>query len=238
MRPLIAITATMRHERPSDPSRLRLNAAYVDAVSRAGGIPLVAPPIDPAAASAVIAGVRGVLVTGGEDLDPWLFGATPHRALGRVTRSRDAWEIALVKEARTRGVPVLGVCRGIQVLNVALGGTLIQDIPSQCTGALAHEQAGSRSDRTHPIACRAGSRLAELLGPSAMVNSMHHQAVDVPAPGLAVTATAPDGVVEGVEWTDDAWWAVGVQWHPEELDGADGRLFRGLVAAAGGQARA
>ena len=234
MRPIIAITATMRHESPSDPSRLRLNAAYVDAIARAGGIPLVSPPIEPEAAAAVVAGVHGVLVTGGEDIDPSLFGAPPHPALGRVTRARDAWELAVVREARARGIPVLGVCRGIQVLNVALGGTLIQDIPSECAGALGHDQEGPRADRSHPITCRPHSRLAELMGPAAMVNSMHHQAVAQAAPGLAVTATAPDGVVEGVEWTGEHWWAIGVQWHPEELDGADARLFRALVAAAGG----
>lgn len=231
-RPFIAITATTRSETPSEPPRVRLNGAYVDAVVRAGGTPCVAPVMDPAHAAEVLGPAGALLLTGGEDVAPDLFGQSARPGLGRVTRDRDEWEIALVHAARARGLPVLAVCRGIQVLNVALGGTLIQDIPRECPGAMAHQQQEGRSARTHAIACTPGSRLAALLGDGASVNSMHHQAIAVAAPGLRVTATAPDGVIEAVEWTGSDWWALGVQWHPEELDGRDAGLFVAVVEAA------
>ena len=237
MPPLIAVTATARRETPGEPSRIRLNQAYVDAIAAAGGLPVVVAPLAGELAGALLDSFGGVLLTGGEDIDPALFDAAPHPALGRVTRSRDDWELALAREARRRRMPVLGVCRGIQVLNVALGGTLIQDIPSVAAGALPHEQPGDRARRTHGVACSPGSRLAGILGSSPGVNSMHHQSVATVAPGLTVTAQAPDGIIEGVEWTADAWWAVGVQWHPEELDGADATLFAALVEAAAGYRR-
>lgn len=230
-RPLVAVTATTRSESPAEPERLRLNAAYVDAVARAGGIPYVTPVMDPAHADAVLGPASALVITGGEDIAPELFGEAPRPGLGRVVQARDVWEIALVRRARARGIPVLGVCRGIQVLNVALGGTLIQDIQRERPDALLHQQEGGRSARTHPIACTPGSRIAALVGEAAAVNSMHHQAIAVTAPGLRVTASAPDGVIEGVEWSGSDWWAIGVQWHPEELDGRDTALFAAVVDA-------
>lgn len=231
-RPLVAVTATTRRESGEDPPRLRLNAAYVDAIVRAGGVPYVAPVMDPSHAEEALAPAGALVVTGGEDVDPALFGEAPRPGLGRVVRARDEWEIALIHRARERGIPVLGVCRGIQALNVALGGTLIQDIAGECPGALTHQQAEGRSTRTHRVACTPGSRIAGLVGDAPTVNSMHHQAIAVPAPGLRVTATAPDGVIEAVEWAGSDWWAVGVQWHPEELDGRDAALFAAVVEAA------
>ena len=231
-RPLVVITATSRRETPADPERVRLNAAYVDAVARAGGIPVVAPPTNAGDAAALLDAADALLLTGGEDVEPARFDAAPHPALGRVTPARDAWELALVTVAKQRGLPTLAVCRGIQVLNVALGGTLLQDIPSEHPGALAHDQAAPRTERTHAVTFAAGSRLAGIFGATGSVNSMHHQAVARVAPGLTVTAVAPDGIVEGVEWTGDPWWAVGIQWHPEELDGADQGLFAALIDAA------
>lgn len=231
-RPIVAVSATTRQESASDPARVRLNAAYIDAIRRAGGIPLVAPPLEAADAAEVIAAAGALVLTGGEDIDPVLYGASPGSQLGRVTAARDHWEIALVHAAREQGVPTLGVCRGIQVLNVALGGTLIQDIASERPGALQHEQAGGRAERSHRVAFSAGSRAAAIMGPAADVNSMHHQAVLDAAPGLAVTGHAPDGIIESVEWSGPEWWALGVQWHPEELDGRDAGLFDAVIAAA------
>lgn len=235
-RPIIAITATSRSETPGEPERVRLNGAYVDAVLRAGGVPVVSPPAPAEIADDFIRTVDALLLTGGEDVDPALFGATPHPALGRVTRARDLWEIALARAARTRGMPTLGVCRGIQVLNVAFGGTLIQDIPAVRPGPIVHAQEEPRGDRTHLVRMEAGSALATMLGAERCVNSMHHQAVAEVAPGFSVTATAPDGLVEGLEWTAGDWWCLGVQWHPEELDGEDVRLFTALAGAAGRRA--
>lgn len=232
--PIIAITATSRRESDGDPARVRLNAAYIDAVSRAGGVAMITPPVAPNAATAVLRSCHGLLLTGGEDVDPAWYGAEPAPRLGRVTPERDRWEIALVRAAQERRVPVLAVCRGIQVLNVALGGSLIQDIGSERPDALVHEQQSERSERTHPVRFHPGSRLAGIMGGEANVNSMHHQAVERVAPGFAATATSPDGMVEGIEWSIDDWWAVGVQWHPEELDGADAALFSAFVRIAGG----
>ncbi|MBA3889978.1 MAG: gamma-glutamyl-gamma-aminobutyrate hydrolase family protein [Gemmatimonadaceae bacterium] len=229
---MVAVTATTRSESSGEPPRVRLNAAYVDAVARAGGVPVVVPVLDPALAASVLAPVRALIVTGGEDVAPDLFGEEPRPGLGRVVRARDVWEIALIHAARDRALPVFGVCRGIQVLNVALGGTLLQDIPRECPGALVHHQPEGRDVRSHPVACLPGSRLARLVGEAATVNSMHHQAIARVAPGLTVTATAPDGMIEGVEWHGTDWWAVGVQWHPEELDGRDAALFSAVVEAA------
>lgn len=233
-RPLIAITATRRRETEADPERVRLNAAYVDAVVRSGGIPLVSPPGAEADAGSLIDRIDGLLLTGGEDIGPERFGATPHPALGRVTPARDAWEVALARAARDAGVPTLGVCRGIQLLNVAFGGSLIQDIPSERPGSLPHDQHDARAVRTHTVHVAHQSRLAAIVGTDAAVNSMHHQAPDRVADGFAATARSPDGIVEGMEWSADDWWCVAVQWHPEELDGADTRLFAEFARRAAG----
>lgn len=236
---IVAVTATSRRETPDQPERVRLNAAYLDAVTRAGGIPLVTAAPSPggadadadAAAETLLGRVDALLLTGGEDVEPARFGARPHPALGRVTPARDAWELALARAARRRRIPTLGVCRGIQLLNVAFGGTLVQDIPAERPDALQHEQGVARSRRTHAVTVHPGTRLAAIMGHRPEVNSMHHQAVADPAPGMTITALAPDGIIEGIEWTDGDWWAVGVQWHPEELDGADAALFAALIEA-------
>jgi putative glutamine amidotransferase len=172
------------------------------------------------------------LLTGGEDVSPSCYGAVPHPALGAVSRERDATELALLAAARDRRLPVLAICRGIQLLNAALGGTLIQDLPSQRPSAVKHDQPHDASARTHEIAIVAGTRLAAATGASAMaVNSYHHQAVDRLAPGLRVTATASDGLIEGVETEDAAWWVVAVQWHPEDLTDDVRSWDRGIFRA-------
>ena len=184
-------------------------------------------------------GVQGLVLTGGEDVDPRHYGAPPHDALGEVHAGRDAFELALVLAARARRLPTLAICRGIQVANVALGGTLVQDIPSEWLGAIAHDGAGARDERIHDVEVEGSSQLARALGATHLsVNSFHHQCIAVVAPGLSVVARAPDGVIEGVQWTGDAWWMLGVQWHPEELTGSsedwDRSLFRAFAAACGG----
>jgi putative glutamine amidotransferase len=181
----------------------------------------------------------GLLLTGGEDVDPARYGALPSPALGTVSRARDILEFALLREARARDLPVLAICRGIQVVNVALGGTLWQDLPSERPGAVAHDVTGDRTARTHRINVAAASRLHAALGASSCaVNSRHHQAVRDLAPGLAATAWSEDGLIEGVEAEGGAW-LVGVQWHPEDLADADQaapdhgifRAFRDAVSA-------
>jgi putative glutamine amidotransferase len=228
--PAVAVTATTEIIRGA--LRVRVNAAYATAIRGAGLLPLVLPVLDPADADAALDGVAGLVLTGGEDVSPGRYGSAPHPKLGDTHDGRDAFEIALVQAARARALPTLAICRGIQILNVALGGTLVQDIPSEWTNPTAHDGEWARTARVHEVDVTPGSRLARALGTERpVVNSMHHQAVrDVAAP-LATVARAPDGIVEGVEWPTEDWWMVGVQWHPEELAASPEPWDRALFAA-------
>lgn len=199
---------------------MRLNTSYLSALENARLVPVVAPPLstEPAAAT-VLAAASGLLLTGGADVAPELYGEPRHPRLGAVDSARDAWEIALVAEARRLELPVLAICRGIQILNVALGGALVQDIPSQCDSSLDHYPPASRESRTHEVMLTRGSRTARALGTERLsVNSLHHQSVSRVADSLVVTGRAPDGIIEALE-SCGAWWALAVQWHPEELGG-------------------
>jgi putative glutamine amidotransferase len=228
--PLVALTATTAAA--DGIVRVRTNVAYVRALEAAGLVPLVLPPLNAAHAERALDAASGLVLTGGEDVAPWRYGELPHRAIGTINEARDAWELALIAAAHRRGLPTLAICRGIQVLNVALGGTLVQDIPSQCPTALPHAPGEGRSTRVHEIAVDAGSRLAEVLEAERVtVNSAHHQSIARVADGLRITARAPDGIIEGVEWGADGWWALGVQWHPEELIETPEHWDRGLFAA-------
>ncbi|MEP6621290.1 MAG: gamma-glutamyl-gamma-aminobutyrate hydrolase family protein [bacterium] len=212
----VAVTATTEIIRGV--LRVRANASYTDAMVQAGLRPYILPVIAASKADSLLDGMDGLLLTGGEDVDPRRYDAFPHPRLGDIHLERDALELALVLAAQARRMPILAICRGIQVVNVALGGTLIQDIPTECPNALEHDGEWARSARVHDIGISAGSKLAAAAGTEQMrVNSFHHQSVGRLADGLEVVARAPDGVIEGVEWTDDRWWMVGVQWHPEEL---------------------
>lgn len=229
-RPVVALSATSRLTEGH--ARVRLNEAYVNAARGAGLIPIVVPPLAPEEVAPILATVQGIILTGGEDVDPAEFGAARHPRTQPPHTARDKCELAMVRLARERRIPTLAICRGIQVLNVALGGTLVQDIPSERPSAIRHDHDGERESRVHDVAIDAGSRLADAVGATAIaVNSFHHQAVDRPAPGLRVTATAPDGIIEGAEWPDDDWWMLAVQWHPEELVRDARDWDRGLFAA-------
>jgi putative glutamine amidotransferase len=233
--PIIALTATTEVIR--DLLRTRLNVAYTEAIRAAGLRPYILPLLRAADAEAMVEGVDGLLLTGGEDVAPARYGAQAHPALGEVHAVRDEFELALVRAARARALPTFAICRGVQVANVALGGTLVQDLPSEWKDALPHESGRGRGDRTHAVAIEAGSRLARACGATAIsVNSMHHQALARVADGLGATAHAADGVIEGVEWTGDDWWMLGVQWHPEELldtpEPWDRALFSAFAEAA------
>jgi putative glutamine amidotransferase len=230
MRLPVAVTATTEIIR--DALRVRVNAAYTLSLRGAGLLPFVVPPLDPADADATLEGVAGLVLTGGEDVNPARYGADQHPELGDTHDGRDAFEIALVSAARARALPTLAICRGIQILNVALGGTLVQDIPSEWQDPIVHDGEWARTARVHEVDVSAGSRLARALGTERpVVNSMHHQAVGTVASSLATVARAPDGIVEGVEWPSDDWWMVGVQWHPEELTASPEPWDRALLAA-------
>jgi putative glutamine amidotransferase len=235
---LVAVTATAR---PTDGQlRVRLNDAYVRSLEGAGLVPLIVPPMrDAARIDALLDVVSGLVLTGGEDVDPARYRSERHPSVESVHPERDATEIALALGARERLLPTLAICRGAQLLNVALGGTLVQDIPSQHPGPLDHDPPAPRGARVHDISVHPDARLARALGAERLrVNSMHHQAVDRLGDGLLAVAHAADGIVEGIEVADPAWWALGVQWHPEELTASEDAWDRRLFAAFAGAAAA
>ena len=233
---IVALTATTKDFEGA--RRVRLNEAYVQAVREAGLVPLVIPPLDPAAVATILGTVSGVVLTGGEDVDPAEYGAPMHPRANPPHVARDKCELAVARQARVLGLPTLGICRGIQVINVALGGTLIQDIPSERPSSIEHDADAERSTRVHEVQVDEKSLLAEAIGATSItVNSYHHQAVDRVAPNVRVTARAPDGIIEGIESTGDHWWMLAVQWHPEDLardaQPWDRGLFRAFAEAVG-----
>lgn len=215
--PLIGVTTSITVDKV--PERAYVNSAYVHAVQHAGGVPVLLPPQLSASSSERLArGLDGVLLTGGGDIDPAVFGEARHPTTYEVAPARDALELWAVRVALERRLPLLAICRGVQVLNVALGGTLYQDVGSDPGTQLRHSQEESRDEPSHKVQVKAGSRLAETLGTDELeVNSMHHQALKALGAGLVAVAWAPDQIIEGVELTDPSRFVLGVQWHPEEL---------------------
>jgi putative glutamine amidotransferase len=231
--PLIGIT-TGRDTKRSEFYSVRHE--YVRSVERAGGLPVVLVPGDPALLAPLLARLDGLVVTGGVDVAPALYGQDPHPTVTAVSDERDLFEIALVREAILRDLPLLGICRGMQVMNVALGGTLIQDLPALVGTGVSHDHTVEGRDAVaHAVSVAPGCRLASLVGAGELaVNSFHHQAVERLGEGLVETARAPDGVIEAMELPRSRF-AVAVQWHPESFwrdFERFGELFRGLVRSA------
>lgn len=214
-----------------------MRSTYVNAILRAGGLPLLGFPYSSNAESVVeslLAKVDGLLLTGGKDLHPLLFGEQPQKGIGLVFPERDDFEIALARRALELEIPVLGICRGMQVLNVAAGGTLHQDIANDAS-LISHAQTAARSREWHSVSFEPTSKLAEVFretigNRSLNVNSIHHQAVANVAGGWVVSAVAPDGIIEAIECPTREF-AIGVQWHPEELE-RHSVLFSAFLAAA------
>jgi anthranilate synthase component 2/putative glutamine amidotransferase len=204
-----------------------LHASYVAAVRRAGGIAVLLPPQDDGA-DEVLSRIDGLVLTGGADVDPARYGQAADERTSRPRTLRDEWEFALARAALDRDLPLLAVCRGLQILNVALGGSLDQHLPD-LTGHEGH-QPGPGVFGTVEVNLTSGTRTAALLGTRTRVNCHHHQALADVAPALRVTGRADDGTVEAAEIPDKLF-VVGVQWHPEE-DTEDTRLFAGLVTEA------
>ncbi len=237
-RPMIGVTPDLAAATAEAPSpRYEMKTAYADAVLRAGGLPLLLPySTDPTVVEAYLERVSALVLTGGAfDIPPEAYGATPSPQLGPTKPARTAFETALLKGAIERRLPVLGVCGGMQLINVVFGGTLVQDIATELPTAKSHQQSHERSQPHHPVEIKDGSRLADWLGKGQlMVNSTHHQAVKVLGPSLVASAVAPDGVVEGVESSAHPF-IVGVQWHPEMLIDTvpfNLGLYKGLVTKA------
>jgi putative glutamine amidotransferase len=233
-RPLIGIT--LDSEPAGGWSKLpwyALRQNYCEAVARAGGLPLPLPH-EPELAEAYLDKLSGIVITGGAfDVDPSLFGAATRHATVKTKDRRTAFEFALVKGAYTRDLPMLGICGGQQLLNVVLGGSLIQHIPDEIPGALPHEQPNPRTEPGHNVKVVAGTllhRVTEML--ELPVNSAHHQAVKSVGPGIIINATAPDGVVEGIEDPRKRF-CLGVEWHPEyAISPGDTRIFDAFIRAA------
>lgn len=214
---------------------------YVEAVLEAGGLPmpLALHDVDlyEGAVAEQLAHCDGLLLTGGVDISPAAYGEQPHPDLNATTPDRDAHELALLAEAKRRGIPVLAICRGIQLVNVAYGGTLYQDIPAQVPHAIQHAQRSARHLPSHDVTVADWSRLYGLVGERIAVTSFHHQAVKELGGNLDVVATAPDGIIEAVEATDHPW-LLAVQWHPEMSHGADGpsrAIFEAFVRECAGE---
>ncbi|MBV8348188.1 MAG: gamma-glutamyl-gamma-aminobutyrate hydrolase family protein [Mycolicibacterium sp.] len=203
---------------------------YFEGITRAGGVAVLLPPqpVDDQIAARTLDGLDGLVITGGKDVDPACYGQAPHPMTDEPRTDRDAWEFALLNGALRRGMPVLGICRGAQVLNVALGGTLHQHLPD-VLGHTRH-QAGNAVFSTSTVRTVPGTRLAALIGESTDEQCYHHQAIAELGDGLIVSAQDSEGVTEAVELPGDNF-VVAVQWHPEERLN-DLRLFAGAVAAA------
>ncbi len=231
------MSAGIRHE-PNAAPVVRLRTTYLAALENARLVPVVTPPLhDDSYADSLVQRVDGLVLTGGEDMNPARYGALAHPKLGAVSDGRDGWELALVRSAARVCLPTLAICRGIQVLNVAMGGTLIQDLPSAYASAnysdIDHDPDLPRSNRSHAVEIDSDSRTARAVGMTQMrVNSVHHQAVERPGESLRVVARAPDGTIEALESAPDSgWWCVGVQWHPEDLVDSREAWERALFAA-------
>ncbi|HXQ52048.1 MAG TPA: gamma-glutamyl-gamma-aminobutyrate hydrolase family protein [Stellaceae bacterium] len=209
-----------------------LRENYCTAIAAAGGLPILLPH-QPDAAASYLALVQGLVVTGGAfDVDPSLFGATTRHASVTTKDGRTEFELEITRLALAQDRPVLGICGGQQLLNVALGGTLVQHIPDEVPNALAHEQPNPRTEPGHVVRIAAGTLLHRIAGADELeVNSAHHQSVREPGPGVVVDAVAPDGVIEGIE-DPLRRFCLGVQWHPEYLISAgDRRIFAAFIAA-------
>jgi putative glutamine amidotransferase len=232
-RPLVALT-TSTEAPPGSTGRhsVFLYTSYIHALELAGVTPVLVTPAHSAeAVAAIMHAVDGLVLSGGEDVDPVHYGETPRVELDSVHPERDAMEFAALRHALDRDVPVLGICRGHQVLNVALGGSLYQDIPTDLPDALGHVQGGGWDRRSHDVFVEPDSLFFRITGERTLcINSFHHQAIREPAPGLRVVGRAEDGLIEAVE-SERHDWVIGVQWHPERLEAAesdhdpDRRLF-------------
>ena len=246
-RPLIGVTTSeMRMPRRTHPlpqgdppqSEMALGIVYARAVEEAGGLPVVLPPLEYGAIASLVDRLTGICLSGGPDLDPAAYECDPDPHLGPTEPDLDAFELAVARRADELGIPILGICRGCQAMNVARGGTLHQHLPDVTDGSIGHRQKESGREPTHTVRIEPGSRLAAIVGDEALdVNSFHHQSVDRLGRGLRAVAWAPDGVIEGIEDEGSSLY-LGVQWHAETLGHCErhAALFEALVEAASASA--
>lgn len=230
MKPIIGITSNVSYvsEQPeTDIDTIYSPAEYADAITKAGGLPVTIPFQKYAEAKDYINQIDGLILTGGADISPHLYSEDPHLKLGATDTARDEWEIALLEEAYQKKIPVLGICRGLQLMNVYSGGNLYQDLPSQKENVIQHIQKTNFHETAHQIQLKKDSFLEELYGEQLFVNTYHHQAIKELADDLEAIAWANDQVIEAVAFKNSNQKAFGVQWHPELLaqDYGSGQLL-------------
>ena len=242
-RPLIGVTTSeMRVAKNVEPTpqgepprkEMALGLAYLRAIEASGGLPLVIPPMPSSAIAPLVDRLHGLCLSGGPDLDPVAYGAAPHPELGPTEPELDSFELDLAREAHGRNLPILAICRGAQLLNVATGGSLLQHVPDLTDGTVEHRQPGAADKVTHLVDLAGGSLTAAVIGATEIsVNSFHHQAVDRLGRGLLAVGWSPDGVVEAIE-APARDFVLGVQWHAECLAERpeQKKLFTGLVEAS------
>ena len=229
MKPIIGITASVID------AKIHLREAYFQAILAQNALPVVLAPVsDSADIDRYLQKVDGLLISGGADVDPFHYGEEPLPVLGKLAPDRDLFEIGLIREAAKRDIPILAICRGMQVANVAMGGSLYQDVRLYRQDVLQHHQPSAYHIATHTVEIVKGTKLHQMMGHSEIrTNSMHHQSVKTPAPGFVVSAAAKDGIVEAIESPTHRFF-VGVQWHPEEQAAHDPfaqRLFQAWIEA-------
>jgi putative glutamine amidotransferase len=236
-KPIVGIGADVGASKPRGRERAFTYLNYIESLRRAGAIPLLIPP-QPENAAELLEQLDGIVLAGGDDCDPALYGEEKHPSNETMDQRRQDNELALARLAREKGIPMLGICLGAQVMSVAAGGNLYQDIQSQLEGAMNHASEPEARSR-HDVTVDRRTRLGEILGVTELnVNSSHHQAVRNAGRGMRVAAKASDGIVEAVEDPEHRFY-VGVQWHPEDMGGEDsaGALFAAFVEAARAYAR-
>lgn len=217
---------------------LQIRVKYINAISNANGVPMILPKLDDVAQiKAQIDSIDGLLLSGGNDVDPTLYGEDPHQKLGYIEAGRDAYELKLIDYALEQGKPILGICRGAQILNVHQGGTMYQDIYEQIESkVMGHSQQAVREFPSHEVTVTEGTKLYDIVGQEKIrTNSFHHQANKVLPPHFVVSASTSDGVIEGIESTEHEF-LIGLQWHPEDLydnDEPSRKIFRKFIEIAG-----
>lgn len=225
MKPVIGISSTKKSLRPNSEG-CYVGDGYFNGIARCGAVPFVLPLVDDDEMIAeMVDRVDGLLLTGGEDIAPHHFGEMPHAQLGDVFPLRDRFELAITRQALAAGKPVLAICRGIQTLNVAVGGTLYQDIASQLPEAGQHMQKAPYAEPTHFVSLKKGSQLRDIFGSERIfTNSFHHQSAKAVPAGWEVVGESDDGVIEAIESVNHRF-AIGVQWHPEMMWGRDDAML-------------
>ena len=230
MKPIIGVSSNLKEH------ILSVSTDNIEAITRFGGIPIVLPNMEKGITDSIANLIDGLLLTGGGDIDPTLFGEEPHQALGSIVPERDEFEVDLIKKMLAQNKPILGICRGAQILSIALGGDMYQDIYTQSEGKLIqHDQKAPRTHASHFVQVHKGSVLRNVVGEERFkVNSFHHQAVRNIPDGFRVSGLASDGIIEAFE-SEFHPFVMGIQWHPESLllkdDSPSISIFKGFIEA-------